>query len=78
MALVVERRGLESSKCFADTCLKQENDLRKIRLCISLSTVLQLEASTNSKVDFIAHYLVDKKRQNDPTLPFEFVFCYLI
>ena len=48
MALVIERRcGLNSSKCFADTCLKQENDLREIRLCTSLSTLLQLEASTN-------------------------------
>ena len=46
VVLVIERRGLESSKCFVDTCLKQKNDLREIKLCISLSTVLQLEAST--------------------------------
>ena len=28
---------------------------------------------TNSKVNFIAYYLVDKQRQNDPTLPFEYM-----
>ena len=48
-------------------------------LCISLSTLLQLGALlSNSKVNFIAYYLVDKKHHNDPTLPFEYMFYYLI
>ena len=36
MAVVIERRGLESSKCFVDTYLKQENDLSEISLFVHL------------------------------------------
>ena len=36
MALDIEIRGLESSRCFVDTCLKQENDLSKIKLFVHL------------------------------------------
>ena len=33
---------------------------------------------TNSKVNFIAYHLVDRKRQNDPTISFEYMSQYLI
>ena len=44
MALVIERHGLKSSKCFVDTCLKQENDSSKIKLFVHL-----VEAPTNQQ-----------------------------
>ena len=36
-----------------------------------------LHVQLNSKVNFIAYYHVDKKRQNESTLPFEYIFHYL-
>ena len=59
------------------------NSTRRHSIATSLFEYLNVRLpeardASNSKVNFIAYHLVDKKRQNDPTLPFEYMSQHLI